>query len=161
MGKTSNKFIDDVNVRLGKIGQEADAFETLKPVWTSFCDSQIHLIDQRVDILNGTYRGDEKQALRDPRYIALGTQAEAQEARGRQIEARMEQHLKDIDTQVASGLFILNQFEKFVDEKDKTTKMPWNKKSIGSSRKYIEETRDKIKSYKKPNFRPAAEAALR
>jgi hypothetical protein len=153
MGKTSDKFISDIQAKLDSVNQHAAAFLVLKPQFIKMTDDNIDLIGDRVEILNGKYKGDEKKAKLDPAYIKLGQQADLVETNTGAMFNTMENHLKAITNACADAMFLLTKFETFVNEKDKTTKMPWNKKSIGSSKTYIAETRAAIKAYKPPEFR--------
>ena len=152
MGKTSNKFIDDITAKIGVVNQHANAFNQLKPQFIKHTDDNIDLITGRVDILNGKYKGDEKKAKLDPQYIALGKQADLAETQGQHIYDSMEEHLKGVNNALADTLMLLTRFETYVNDKDKNTKLPWKKTSVKSSREYIATIRGNVKAYKPPSF---------
>lgn len=150
MGKTSDKFITDINGKLQEIQTALEEFKKVKPVFIKLTDDNIELITERVDILNGKYKGSEKQALLDPEYVDLGKKADAVEVDGQRLENQLDQCMAKMEKGKADALFLLTNFESYVTKKEKETKMPWNKKSVGSSKAFITRTRDALKAFTVP-----------
>ncbi|QGJ72056.1 Hypothetical protein PBC10988_37710 [Planctomycetales bacterium 10988] len=143
MGKESDKFIVAIGKGLAELERDFNASQTvIEEAVTIFSEWQMAEQSAAI-ILNDTYKGDEDQADNDPKYKKLVDEAARLKPQAERVEQQSDRLIRLVDTNKRALLKLVGDFETYVKQKEKS-KNPFKKKSVGSSKKFIEATKKAI-----------------
>ena len=150
MGKTSKKFIEDIEGCLVAAELETNIYNKLRSQFENFTNSQLELLEEQITILNTKHGGDLKAAKTDQEYIAVTTKIERGDNIAETQVGVLNSHAVKIEDQLSDAETELIKFEKYVKLKETSTKVPWKKMSVSSSKSYIAKIKKTLSEVKRP-----------